>query len=233
MGRSKKRYHGVSDDKNLEEHFLNMLSKLRVTSGPPRGHIERLAWNSWEAKLHVDETVAKLIKRPTVITELHQCVLRERQDMKEWSRGGSVRQGKRLVDLGNWKYSVLYCWMYSASFSCHECQECQTHFQALSERYATLRIDAPYTDNSIAMKGDVMECILYTATHTGDAIEPSMRQDRLQTKNDIRQVDIFLNRLLNIVADGDHLPVSALPSPVFVINLIQDIFKSNSQEQVQ
>ena len=233
MGRSKKRYHGVSDDKNLEEHFLNMLSKLRVTSCPQRGHIERLAWNTWEAKLHADETVAKLIKRPTVITELHQCVLRERQDMKEWSRGGAVRQGKRLVDLGNWKYSVLYCWMYAASFSCHECQECQTHFHALSERYATLRIDAPYTDNSIEMKGDVMECILYTASHTGDAIEPSMRQDRLQTKNDIRQVDIFLNRLLNIVADGDHLPVSALPSPVFVINLIQDIFKSNSQEQVQ
>ena len=233
MGRSKKRYHGVSDDKKLEEHFLNMLSKLRVTSGPPRGHIERLAWSSWEAKLHVDETVAKLIKRPTVITELHQCVLRQRKAMKQWSHGGAVRQGKRWADLGNWKYSVLYCWMYSASFSCHECQECQTHFQALSERYATLRIDAPYTDNSIEMKGDVMECILYTATHTGDAIEPSVRQDRLQTKNDIRQVDIFLNRLLNIVADGDHLPVSALPSPGFVINLIQDIFKSDSQEQEQ
>ena len=100
MGRSKKRYHGVSDDKKLEEHFLNMLSKLRVTSGPPRGHIERLAWSSWEAKLHVDETVAKLIKRPTVITELHQCVLRQRQDMKEWSRAGGFVKEKDWLTLG-------------------------------------------------------------------------------------------------------------------------------------
>ena len=175
--------------------------------------------HSTSAKLEVDNQIAKLVQLQTVVEELSRwghLDRADRQQMKEWSYSGVVRISKnRFLDIGNWKYAVLYLLMFRSSLRIGE--QCSLPFQNLAEKYASLKLNAKYTNNSVEMMGDCMECILHTSSHTGPIIPDLVRRDRLLAHQIIKKVNEFLDRMLHYVFDGESYTVAELPAPGFVV----------------
>ena len=187
------------------------------------------------AKLELDNQIDKLVQTQTVNEELSRWGDPDRVDreyMKAWSEGGLVRISKNsFQDIGNWKYAMLYLLMFRASLSIGE--KCSLPFHKLAEKYATLKLNAAYTENSVEMMGDCMECILYTSSHAGPIIPESVRKDRLSVHQIIKNVNEFFDKLLSFVFDGESYTVSQLPSPSFVIDSLEINFNNAPSESVQ
>ena len=188
-----------------------------------------------EAKLDVDDQIFKLVQTQTVNEELSRWGDPHRVDpdlMKEWSKKGFLRVSQKMArDIGNWKYSVIYLLMFRASLRISK--KCALPFQMLAEKYATLKLDAAYTDNNVEMMGDCLECILYTSSHAGYILTETTRTDRLLAHQMIRDVNKFLDALLHFVFDGDDFTVKQLPSPSFVIDSLELHFDNTGSDSVQ
>ena len=189
----------------------------------------------------LDDKIFKLVQTQTVNEELSRWGDPHRVDrrrMKDWSTKGFLRakgflRGSKQMarDIGNWQYSVIYLLMFRASLRIS--QKCALPFQMLAEKYATLKLDAAYTDNNVEMMGDCLECILYTSLHAGDLLSETTRTDRLLAHQMIRDVHQFLDALLHFVFDGDDFTVKQLPSPSFVIDSLELHFDNTGSDSVQ
>ena len=77
-----------------------------------------------------------------------------------WARG-------RYRDAGNLTYSVVYLLLCS----CSQGTEVEPVLRELMLMYSSLDASAHYTCASLAMQGDVIECILEMCRRTGPAVD--------------------------------------------------------------
>lgn len=181
---------------------------------------------SVDAKIQADAFVLALVQKKTVFDELIFLNLSSRAEFKEKSRGGTIRFNRRFVDIGNWRYSVIFNKMIKAAEEIED-PTCLSFFQQLTSSYPTCRFDADYTDNSISMKGDVIECILATCNLRGPAVDKNSVQDRKDVHDTIKRLGLWLDSLLHWVFDGEDVWGQDLPSPTFFHEQLQSAFGSD------
>lgn len=181
---------------------------------------------SVDAKIQADEFVLALLQKKTVCDELNFLKFSSRAEFKEKSQGGAIRFKRRFVDIGNWKYSVIFNMMIKAAEEIED-PTCLSFFQQLTSSYPTCRFDADYTDNSISMKGDVIECILATCNLRGPAVDKNSVHDRKEVHDIIKRLGHWLDTLLHWVFDGEDVRGQDLPSPTFFHEQLQSAFGSD------
>jgi hypothetical protein len=179
--------------------------------------------HSIQQLLRIDKVIAALVSQPVVLQELAYVLEVDREVFKAKSHGGAVQSGKTWIDLGNWRYAVMFQLMVRKA-PCLPESEASALLLRLSSRYPTLHANASYTYAAVSMQGDVMECILSTCRLKGDAVEAHVKLDRQQAHDHIKEVGEWLNRLLHYVADGERVRVASLPSPSFFIDTLNAAF---------
>jgi hypothetical protein len=129
-----------------------------------------------------------ILANPTIDEVLEELVLGTGVDLKLDSYDGAVYYKGKGRDLGNYKYSFLYCCLYRL---CRRgaFRSTEQLFSQLAERHTTLALHAPYTCNMISMKGDVIECVLSRSRITGIAVDPLLCPPRHALQKSFRDFD--------------------------------------------
>ena len=146
------------------------------------------------------KSVQALVKQKTVIEELQTILAVSSDDFKHQSKQGMVMYEGRWQDGGNWYYTVLYLLMWQASSSHSEGATCHRLLLALADKYSALRCDAPYSDTTICLQGDVIECLLATTRSKGSSICIEVRKDRQAVHDNISKVLEGLQRCMFFLA---------------------------------
>jgi hypothetical protein len=174
----------------------------------------------------VMKSVQALVKQKTVIEELQSILEIPREGFKNQSHQGMVKYEGRWKDAGNWYYTVLFLLMWHASSSSTD-QACHQLLLALADRYSALRFDAPYTDTTISLQGDVIECILATTRSKGPSISTEDCKDRQAAHDNIKKVLEGLRKCIWFIKDGEHFSVNDLPPTRAFVDLLQTTYCSN------
>jgi hypothetical protein len=114
------------------------------------------------------QIVRRILAHDCFLDALNCILLMSRSAFKELSNQGFVYKQGRHVDLGNWRWNVLYqCLaMLSTKFN----PDINERLTQISQLYPTLGRKAPPTPQSISMKGDVVEVALALCRETGHSI---------------------------------------------------------------
>ena len=174
--------------------------------------------------------VQALVKQKTVLGELQMILDSSRADFKHQSEQGLVLLRGRWQDGGNWYYTVLYLLMWQASSSHSEGATCHALLLALAEKYSALQFDAPYTDTTVSLQGDVIECILATTRSKGSSICIEVRKDRQAVYDNISTVLEGIQRCMYFLAYEEHLRVDDLPPTRDFVDLLQTTYCSQPNE---
>ena len=136
-------------------------------------------------KMHkLTASVEKLVKNDCLEDWLEDIFVIPRQQFKDISHQGHLFYNRHRIDLGNYKYSVLFQFM--TRLAPHHGQEHITRkLMQLSGRYESLSKPGSTTDTGIEMRGDVIEYCLYFALMTGPAIQDDVREARLSFNRDM------------------------------------------------
>ena len=170
--------------------------------------------------------VQALVKQKTVLEELQMILDSSRADFKHQSEQGLVLLRGRWQDGGNWYYTVLYLLMWQASSSHSEGATCHGLLLALADKYSALQFDAPYSDTTVSLQGDVIECLLATSRSKGSSICNEVRKDRQAVHDNISTVLEGIQRCMFFLAYEEHLRVDDLPPTRFFVDLLQTVYGS-------
>lgn len=168
--------------------------------------------------------VEALVEQKTVIEELQMILAISSDDFKHQSNQGLVKYEGRWQDGGNWYYTVLYLLMLQVSSSHSEGGTCHGLLLALADKYSALQFDAPYTDTTVSLQGDVIECILATTRSKGASISVEVRKDRQAVHDNISKVLEGLRRCMFFLAYDEHLCVDDLPPTRVFVDLFQTAY---------
>ena len=128
----------------------------------------------------------------------------DRYSMETFSEEGYCCMDKRHVDLGNWKYAFLWCTI--ARLSRQANRTVDQAMMRISQRYSSLRVDAPFTKGTIETQGDLIECMLATSIRTGIAIDVADINIRLAFNvamhNYSTSMDTLLQRTFRNMVEG-------------------------------
>ena len=130
--------------------------------------------------------VGDIVKNFCVEDWLEEIFMIPQQRFKDLSNQGFVYSNRRLRDLGNYKYAVLYQFM--VRLAPHHCQQnISWKLTQLAERYQSLHGDGSATDAGIEMRGDVIEYCLHHSLMTGPAIPDKDREWRLSFNSAVKE----------------------------------------------
>ena len=134
------------------------------------------------------ECMKKILKNP-LISKVLEGILADEINVKQFSHCGAVfySRQRRFCDLGNWKYSFLFCSLARLSRTC--CARNNALFNALGERFGALQVNAKYSDKMIEKKGDIIECILAESLRDGVTMEPEWNIWKYEFQRDMRAFD--------------------------------------------
>ena len=159
--------------------------------------------------------VNAMVRNPVLQTGLQQVLGFTRSEFKEHSNRGFVWTDRHLVDLGNYRYAVVYHFLWR--FARHNRLHALTFlFDSLSDVYTSLELKADFTYHSLEMKGDVIECVLADCLLTGPAIESETRRNRREFNDRVVEFYETLERLINMTYNGDDGWGWPVPSKHFV-----------------
>ena len=131
-------------------------------------------------------SIEDIVKSDCLEEWLEEIFMMPRQKFKDLSNQGFVYKSRRLRDLGNYKYSVLYQFLFRLGPH-HGQDNIKWKLIQLAERYTTLHRAQSDTDAGIEMRGDVIEYCLHYALMTGPAIADTDRESRLSFNRAILQ----------------------------------------------
>ena len=117
-------------------------------------------------------------------------------------------------DKGNWTYAVLYFWML------HRMSEPQHQDNAmllLSTTYSSLAANAPYTDTTLSMAGDVIECLLADVRMTGPMVPRHLLKARLAACKCISEFCDACGQLVQVLCDSEPVSCAHFVDPRAVI----------------
>ena len=128
----------------------------------------------------------------------------DRYSMEDFSLEGFCYMDKRHVDLGNWKYAFLWCTI--ARLSRQANRTVDQAMMRISQRYSSLRVDAPFTKGTIETQGDLIECMLAVSRRTGIAIDVADINIRLAfnaaMRDFSRSMDTLVQRTFRNMVEG-------------------------------
>ena len=161
------------------------------------------AWRS-EALEPLFATIAVIMQNELWLQTIEWASEVDRYSMEDFSTGGFCSIDKRHVDLGNWKYAFL--WWTIARLSRRANSAVDQAMMRISQRYSSLRVDAPFTKGTIETQGDLIECMLATSIRTGIAIDVEDIKIRLAfnaaMRNYNRSMDTILQRTFRNMVEG-------------------------------
>ena len=102
-----------------------------------------------------------------------------RGDFKQTSNQGFVWHHRRLWDLGNWSYTVLYQWIAKLVPDRPQSAEVLAQLEELWQHYESLHPKWARTEASCCMKGDVIEACLAPCRLTSFNVEAAVVQHRV------------------------------------------------------
>ena len=140
--------------------------------------------------------VNAMVRNPVLQTGLQQVLGFTRSQFKQHSLCGCVWIDRRHVDIGNYRYAVLYqmLWRFAIFNNLNSIVE---SFESLSKMYSSLALKADFTKHSIVKKGDVIECVLADCRFTGPATNAEVRRDRIAFNSAMKGFSVAVDRLLN------------------------------------
>ena len=91
--------------------------------------------------------VNAMVRNPVLQTGLQQVLGFTRSEFKQHSLRGCVWMDRRLVDIGNYRYAVIYqfLWRFARHMHMHALTEL---FDSLSAMYSSLQLKAEFTYRS-------------------------------------------------------------------------------------
>ena len=146
--------------------------------------------------LKVAILVNDMLVNPVLDRGLKQVIDLEAKEFKTYSNEGAVWINRRHVDIGNYRYAVLYqlLWRFAIFNNLNSIVE---SFESLSKMYSSLALKAYFTKHSIENKGDVIECVLADCRFTGPAINAEVRRDRIAFNEAMKGFRVVVDRVLN------------------------------------
>ena len=136
------------------------------------------------------QLAASIVRHAIFLESIQTIKCIDQGEFKDASNHGVIFVKSKPVDKGNGKYSVLFNFLYRM---CQK-EQLQTGQQDtlramkdLIARYPALDIHSTYTQCSVSMEGDVIECIIYTCRFTGPAVDEEVKKAREQMHNSIKQ----------------------------------------------
>ena len=150
------------------------------------------------------DTVEELSSHPQLIRAAQDIAIIDRDTFKQHSNCGFVFHRRRLLDLGNWRYALLYQMIARIA----EFKEPQMHslITAISARYATLERKAVCTLHSLEMKADVIEYTLYLGRDIGAAVDAQIAASRNRFNALVVNFSTAADNLLMYTFHGDAAP---------------------------
>ena len=156
------------------------------------------------------QTVVLLSQHPTLATAVEDISRIDRKDFKDQSNLGCVYRGGKPIDIGNYRYCMLY------QLICRQTDEGPL-LAALREMwclYSSTSIEAPPSYKSIEMKGDVVELVLAYCRLTGPNISPRARANHISFNQLCSTFDRQLDDLFRLIYNnGDGPPTVGLCPP--------------------
>jgi hypothetical protein len=181
------RFVSDSDESSLEEVDPEVFPEFRRHSddGKVIWHYGRLMGDNGRRKcIALLTTLKDIFDSPTWTEGLQLILSMDREEFKTLSSEGLVFRKKRSYDLGNWSYALVYqlhgCYLMMSG----DCK-LSSDMVTLAEHYESLDINCVPSNESLSMKGDVVEVVLALARRTGVAIPP----DKVRERHDI--MDLF------------------------------------------
>ena len=170
----------------------------------------------------MQDVAVAVLRTPVLLQCLQELATVDRHEFKTLSNEGFVWTNRHHVDMGNWRYTVLYQFLIVLAGH-HRMQTVVNAFNVLVAKYPSLSRKHPPTKESLGMKGDVLEYCLHYCRFTGPAVEPTVVIHRLEFNEIMRPFEACVDALLHIIIDDkDGRPVSRyeLPNPCMFVDAI-------------
>jgi len=170
--------------------------------------------------------VKKILHHDILLDAMNSVLHMNREDFKNLSHEGFVWKERRMHDLGNYSYVLLYqCLMRLAA---HESMHVAMKFIHIGALYPSMEMKAPPTLTSFSMKGDLVEVALALCRYTGTAIPTVLVKQRVAFNALMVEYEKAVANVFMITFTSDygypllkHLPLpDHLAKAIFFANVV-------------
>ena len=146
--------------------------------------------------------VRRILHHDVLLDAMNSVLHMNREDFKNFSHEGFVWKERRMHDLGNYSYVLLYqCLMRLAT---HESKPVAMRFLDIGALYPSMEIKASPTTTSFSMKGDLIEVALALCKYTGPAIPAVLVNQRVAFNALIVEYEKAIANVFMITCTSDY-----------------------------
>ena len=146
--------------------------------------------------------VKQILHHDVLLDAMNDVLHMNREDFKTRSHEGFVWKERRMHDLGNYSYVLLYqCLMRLAA---HESSAVAMRFISIGALYPSMQLKASPTERSFSMKGDIIEVALAHCKYTGTAIPAELIEQRVAFNALIVEYEKAITTVFMITFTSDY-----------------------------
>ena len=156
-----------------------------------------------DAIIEFYDVVNTIVVHEVTLQGLQETVEGDWPTLKDRCHEGAVWMNRRMVDLGNWRYTLLFQMVQRlAEHKKDTCKKMKVIHELgvqLADKYATLHLKHPATPESLSKKGDVWEICLAISRETGPNIPAQLRVQRESFNESMVKFTLSIERIIKVI----------------------------------
>ena len=146
--------------------------------------------------------VKRILHNEVLLDSMNDVLRMNRHDFKTSSHEGFVWKERRMHDLGNYSYVLLYQCL--SRLAAQESPAVAQAFVSIGALYPSMQLKAPPTMLSFSMKGDLIEAALAQCKYTGTVIPAELITQRVAFNALIVEYEKTITNVFMITFTGDY-----------------------------